>query len=212
MRQSIAILSMLASAAMAADVVSFYFPGGRSLTLSTLLTPSLTLPDSEGVDPVATIKKVDASTTEMNLACPTDVDSTNCGWGPGLDYTIISNTHYQAQMSYDSVAMSFACDHNTQASEMTCTVSMQGGNTDTDIPATAVLKGSQISFNKATVVQGASLLTQATPAAAAAGTTGPGALITSTAVPAQHTGSAASVGVQVSALFVVAGAVVMSVL
>jgi hypothetical protein len=168
--------------------------------------------DSEGVDPVATIKKVEASTTEMNLACPTNVDSSNCGWGPGLDYTIVSNTHYQAQMSYDTIAMSFACDHNTQASEMTCTVSMQGGNVDTGSPATAVLKGSEISFNKATIVQGASLLTQATPAAAAAGTTGAGASPTKTGAPAEHTGSAASVDVQVSALFAIAGAVVMSVL
>jgi hypothetical protein len=33
MRQSIAILSVLASAAMADDVVSFYFPGGKLLTV-----------------------------------------------------------------------------------------------------------------------------------------------------------------------------------
>jgi hypothetical protein len=33
MRQSIAILSVFASAAMAADVVSFYFPGGKLLTV-----------------------------------------------------------------------------------------------------------------------------------------------------------------------------------
>jgi acyl-CoA synthetase (NDP forming) len=111
-------------------------------------------------------------------------------------------------MSYDTVALSFACDQNTQASEMTCTVSMAGGNADTDTPQTAVLKGNQISFNTATIVQGASLLSQATPATAAAA----GVSATSTAALAQHTGSAASVGVQVSALFAVAGAVVMSIL
>jgi hypothetical protein len=29
MRQSISVLSLFASAAMAADVISFYFPGGK---------------------------------------------------------------------------------------------------------------------------------------------------------------------------------------
>lgn len=65
--------------------------------------------------------------------------------------------------------MSFACDHNIQASEMTCTVAMTGGDTNLETPQTAVLKGDEISFNVATVVAGASLLggsqASATPAA-----------------------------------------------
>jgi hypothetical protein len=204
-----------------------------SLNYHTFRCSCLTNPGSEGVDPVATIKNVKPSTTEFRVACPTNVDSTNCGWGPGLDYTVISNTHYQAQMSYASVSMSFACDHNTQASEMTCTIAMTGGNMDTASPQTAVLKGNELSFNTATIVEGASLLkeasgsagAQATPAASAgsglmtaasasptaSGTHASGS-VSGSAAPAQHTGAATRFGLEASVLLALAGAVVANVL
>lgn len=153
MRQSLAIIAILASSgAIAADTIPFFFPGG-----------------SEGVDPVATVKAVKASTTEFRLACPTGVDASNCGYGPGLDYTIVSGTHYQAQMSAAKVSMSYACDYNSKATEMTCTVAMTGGNVDVSEPQTAVLKGDEVKFNTATVVQGASLLSGASGATASSG-------------------------------------------
>ncbi|KAF2023837.1 hypothetical protein EK21DRAFT_105064 [Setomelanomma holmii] len=219
MRQSITILSVLASGAFAADTIQFYFPGG-----------------AEGVDPVATIEKVQPSTTVFNIACPTNVDSTDCGWGPGLDYTILSGTKYLASLSYDSISMSFSCDHNTKASEMTCAVAMTGGNMDTPTPETAVLKGSDVSFITATIVQGANLLSgsgaasaapKSTPAASSglmtdasssptgrvSGSAGSASRsATGTASPAQQTGAATSVGIKVSALLAVAGVVAANVL
>jgi hypothetical protein len=178
----------------------------------------------------------------MNIACPTGVDSTDCGWGPGLDYTIISATHYQAQMSAESVSMSFECDHNTAKSEMTCTVAMTGGNMDMASPQTAVLSGAEIAFVTATVVDGADKLSgavaQATPtaspsagasAAKSAMATGSGLMTdrtpsatgtgmptnknaTSSAVLPEHTGAATRFGLEASALFVLAGAMVANVL
>jgi hypothetical protein len=145
MRQSIAILSILASAACAQDVVSFFFPGGY-----------------DGVDPVATINTVKPSTTEFHIACPTDADDTECGWGPGLDVTILSQTRFQAQMSTDTVSMSLGCDYNEKAVEMTCTVNQIGGNDDTGgEPITATLSSDDVQFLSATVVAGNSLLTDA---------------------------------------------------
>lgn len=146
MRQSIAILSILASAACAQDVVSFFFPGGY-----------------DGVDPVATINTVNPSTTEFHIACPTDTDdSDECGWGPGLDVTILSQTRFQAQMSTDVVSMSLGCDYNEKAVEMTCTVNQVGGNDDTGgEPITATLSSDDVKFLSATVVAGNSLLTDA---------------------------------------------------
>lgn len=212
MYASIALVSMLASATMAADTISFYFPAG-----------------SEGVDPVATINKVASATTEFKVACPTNVDASDCGWGPGLDYSIISNTKYLAQMSYGTVSMSYSCDHNTKASEMTCAVAMTGGNMNIPDPQTATFSGSDITFNTATIVQGAALLSggaaQATPAASGgadassgvgASATGSGAKVSQSpsrsgsAAPAEHTGSAAMSGVQASALLVMVGALFMS--
>jgi hypothetical protein len=243
MRYSIAIATLFSSAALAADNVQFYFPGGPDGTLLSRplckSVPTNSPPGTEGVAPVATIRKVSASTTEMNIACPTGVDSTECGWGPGLDYTIISATHYQAQMSAESVSMSFACDHNTAKSEMTCTVAMTGGNMDMAEPQTAVLSGTDVAFVTATVVAGADKLSgagaQATaasssgaaaaksaPASGSAAVTGSGLMTgssmrtsknaTSSAILPEHTGAATRFGLEASALFVLAGAMVANVL
>lgn len=114
---------------------------------------------------------------------------------------------------------------------MLCAVAMTGGNMDTPEPQTATLTGSEITFNTATIVQGAALLSggaaQATPApsagagssgSAGASATGSGATAShspsrsGSAAPAEHTGSAAKSGIQASALLVLVGALVMSVL
>lgn len=113
---------------------------------------------------------------------------------------------------------------------MTCAVAMTGGNMDVPSPQTATFSGSEITFNTATIVQGANLLSggaaQATPAAAAGSgsasvnpsATASGAKVSTSpsksgsAAPAEHTGSAAKSGVQVSALLALVGGLVMIVL
>jgi hypothetical protein len=115
----------------------------------------------EGVDPVATINTVSPSTTEFHVACPSGVDSSDCGWGPGLDVTILSQSRFQAEMTDDSFSISLGCDYNSKATEMTCTVNQSGGNDDTGgEPVTAVLSGTDVQFLSASVVKGAELLTQ----------------------------------------------------
>ncbi|KAH7081228.1 hypothetical protein BKA63DRAFT_530355 [Paraphoma chrysanthemicola] len=219
MRQSLVILSVLAGGAYAAETIQFFFPGG-----------------SEGVDPVATIKSAQPSTTEFRVACPTGVDSNDCGWGPGLDMTILSGTKYLASMSYDSFSMSYSCDYNTRATEMTCAVAMTGGNMDTPSPQTAVLSGSDVAFVTATVVQGAGLLSgsgaasaapKSTPASgsglmtdASPSITGSGTVsapvrsqsgsATGSSSPAQQTGAAATFGAQISAMLAVVAAVAIA--
>ncbi|EOA84599.1 hypothetical protein ACJQWK_07174 [Exserohilum turcicum] len=154
MRQSTAILSILASSVSASDVVSFYFPGGY-----------------EGLDPVATINTVNPTMTEFRMACPTNVDSADCGWGPGLDATILSQTRYQATMDFESVYMSLGCDYNKKKVEMMCTVSQKGGNDDTGGKAvTASFTGDDVKFLTVTVVAGNTLLStkaSTTPTASA---------------------------------------------
>jgi len=143
MRQSIATFTLLlASTACAQDVVSFFFPGGY-----------------DGVDPVATINVANPSTTEFHIACPTGVKTMDCGWGPGLDVTILSQTRFQAEMSTEGVSMSLGCDYNKKSIQMTCTVAQKGGNDDTDgKPVTATLSKEDVKFLTATVVEGQSLL------------------------------------------------------
>ncbi|KAL1794184.1 hypothetical protein ACET3X_007605 [Alternaria dauci] len=215
MRQSIAALSILASAACAQDVVSFFFPGGY-----------------DGVDPVATINTANPSTTEFHIACPTDADDTECGWGPGLDVTILSQTRFQAQMSTDVVSMSLGCDYNEQAVEMTCTVNQVGGNDDTGgQPITATLSSDDVQFLSATVVAGNSLLTDAgsvtssttrsitptstmTSASTSASTseTASAASSSSASVPVpESTGAATKYGIEGSALLALAGVAALNV-
>jgi hypothetical protein len=157
-----------------------------------------------------------------------------------MNYTILSKTLYKASMSYDAVDMSMACDHNTQANEMTCTVSMSGGNVDSTEPQTAVLKGDEVVFNSATIVQGAGLLSagdaSATPNASPAASAASKASATATgtakatgtalqalksaasgsstgsAAPAEHTGAAARSGMQGVAALTFAGVVALIVL
>jgi len=193
----------------------------------------------EGAAPVATIKNVKPTATVFDLACPTDVDSTECGFGPGLNYTILSKSIYKASMSYDDFAVSLDCDYNTQASEATCTVSMSsgGGNDDGLWPQTTVVKGDEAKLSTATIVQGANLLSggaaSAAPSAtqvASAGASGASPTVTATGVqaaqsavssvagsltgtasPALHTGAAARSGLQGVAVLAVAVAAILGV-
>jgi hypothetical protein len=234
MRQSTAILSLLASSVCAADIVSFYFPGGY-----------------EGIDPVATLNTVNPTLTEFHIACPTGVDSSDCGWGPGLDATILSQTRYQATMDADSVSMSLGCDYDKKKVEMTCTVNQEGGNDDTGgKPVTAVFSGEDVKFLSLSVVAGNSLLrpqTSATPSATTTKTSTQPTTIatsamsastglmtasdmisataspassdaqaaptssTSSAAPPESTGAAARFGIKGSALLMFAGAAALHV-
>lgn len=138
--------------------------------------------------------------------------------------------------------MSLGCDYNSQAVDMTCTVNQSGGNDDTNGPVTAVLSGSEVAFVRATVVEGASLLSgggSATAAAApvstaASATTGraassratglmiatgspppPSGVIptASASAPATaSTGAAAKFGIEGSALLALAGVAALNVL
>jgi hypothetical protein len=150
MRASITILSALATTILAKNnTVEFFFPGGY-----------------EGVDPVASVVSANPSTTVLNLACPTGTDSTECGFGNGFEYKIISTTIYQASMSEAGFIMTFSCGHNTKKDEMTCNVSLGGEGT-----TTAVLPANEIKFLTATVTAGGELLdVEATGTASSAAT------------------------------------------
>jgi hypothetical protein len=232
MRYSLAIFSVMAGATYAQDVVSFVFPGGTYSHIHLLKNPITNHPTGyDGADPVATIESVNPSTTQFKIACPTGTDSSDCGWGTGLDYTVISGTRYQAQMSAEDVSMSLGCDYNSQAANMVCTVNQGGGNDDTSGPVTATLTGSEISFISATVVEGASLLSGgaatatgapvssaarassglktasgSAPSASRTSGSGASASISGSAPVTASTGAAARFGVEGSALVVLAGA------
>ncbi|KAF2846701.1 hypothetical protein T440DRAFT_471594 [Plenodomus tracheiphilus IPT5] len=190
----------------------------------------------EGAPPVATIESVNPSTTKFKIACPTGTDSNDCGLGPGIDYTVLSGTRYQAQMTYPGFSMSLGCDYNSKAVQMTCTVDQQGGNEMTSLgPQTAILSGTDVVFDTATVIEGASLLSgggasatslpKSTSVSASSGlmvatgsapppsqASGVSASPTSGTQPTpQATGAAVKFGVEGAALLAMAGAVVMNI-
>lgn len=166
MRQSIAILSILASAALADDVLSFAFPGGY-----------------DGVAPVATVESASPSTTSALMTCPTGTASDECGWGNGLEVKIISGTRYEAVMSAASLYVSYGCDYNSAAVEMTCTAEMTGEDAQT-----AVLSGTDVAFITATVVEGAEMLSGGSATASASAS----ASVSGSAVPSSSAAAASS--------------------
>jgi hypothetical protein len=225
MRSSIAIFSVLATAALAKNsTVEFFFPGGY-----------------DGADPVASIVSANPSTTVLNLACPTGTDSTECGFGSGFEYKIISTTIYQASMSELGFIMTFSCDHNIKKDEMSCGVSLGGSNANDPGTTTAVLPADQIEFLTATVTAGEELLdaeatgtassvatsTGVALTAASSATVAPRTSLQTTATAsvtalasgasssepaAQSTNAAYKYGVEGSALLALAGAAAMNIL
>jgi len=176
MRQSIAILSTIASTAFAqASSVAFFFPGGY-----------------EGIGPVASVVQANPSTTVLDLACPTGTDSTECGFGfSGFRYSIISTTIYQASMSQEDFDLSFTCNHNVKAAQVTCGVSVAGVDGNPPEITTSVLSGSDIAFITASVTAGGELLAAAQTGAAGT-SSGPAKTTDSSAPTASSTASVAS--------------------
>ncbi|OSS54282.1 hypothetical protein B5807_00024 [Epicoccum nigrum] len=174
MRQSIAILSFLAGAACADDVLSFVFPGGI-----------------DGPAPVATIVSANPSTTSAILTCPSGTPIDECGFAMGLDVEIISGTRFQASMSAVGISVSYGCDgYDTAKDVMTCTAELSGEDTQT-----AVLSGSDVSFITASVVEGASLLSggaSATASASASASARASAAASASVAPKSSTAAAAA--------------------
>lgn len=175
MHHSLAILAALACLVSAQNVISFYYPGGY-----------------DGDQPVATIETANPSTTQFRIACPTGSDESECGFGPGVEYTILSSTRYEAVLSGGSFSASYGCDYNSQATEMTCTVNHQGGGDGLPIGRqVAILRGTDVVFNTASIVEGASLLKGAGHTTATASAKNVPASASSGATPAgTHSSSA----------------------
>ncbi|KAF2622828.1 hypothetical protein BU25DRAFT_414821 [Macroventuria anomochaeta] len=177
MRQSIAILSFLAGAAYADDVVSFVFPGGF-----------------DGLAPVATIESANPSTTSALMTCTTGTPIDECGFAAGLDVKIIGGTRYEASMSAGTVYVSYGCDgYDSKANTMTCTAEMSGEDAQT-----AVLSGTEVAFITATVVKGAELLSGGASATASASASASAASANASASAPQSSAAAASSGMRTS--------------
>jgi len=162
MHQSLTILAALACSVSGQSVISYYYPGGSchenptDVAFCHLITWTI---GYEGAQPVATIETANPSTTQFKIACPTDADASDCGFGPGVQYKILSSTRYEAALSSGGYSVSYGCDYNSQITAMTCTVNQKGIQDGlSDGPQTAVLSGTDVVFNSATIVEGASLL------------------------------------------------------
>lgn len=87
-------------------------------------------------------------------------------------------------MSEEGFVMTFSCDHNIKADEMTCGVSLGGENANDPGTTSAVLSGSQLEFLTATVTAGEELL----GAAATGASTGAAPTVATSATTAASTG------------------------
>ncbi|KAH7113247.1 hypothetical protein B0J11DRAFT_446042 [Dendryphion nanum] len=209
MHQTIYLLSALASLALAQNqTFEFFFPSG-----------------AEGVDPVVSIKSVNPPTTVVAISCPTaspGFDETECGWGPGLEYTVISSTIYKGTISEPGVTMTFSCDDNIKKEEVTCGVSVGGSAAEMAYTSNVVWAKTDVARINATITAGAEKLAaqtgiQSTPIAtsttsstAAAGSQASNTKASSTSGLVESTGAAYKFGVEGSALFALAGAAALN--
>jgi hypothetical protein len=155
-----------------------------------------------------------------HIHCPSGTPSEECGWGPGLEYTVISTTVYQATMVQpDEFTMTFSCQHDTQESKVGCNVSLGGPSANNPASSELTLTGSEIVFATAMVVEGD--VPKTTGTAGATSTSSGSAAPASTGAPQsgsptasgsapQDTSGAYKYGVEGSALLALAGAAALN--
>lgn len=197
------LLATGASLAVAQDdkAFRFFFPSG-----------------SEGEPPEAVLDVKNPSTTVAHIHCPTGTDSSECGWGNGLEYSIISTTIYQASLTIPGGTMTFSCDHETKESKIECDVSVGGPSANMPASSQLTLTGSEILYGTAMVVEGEVPKTTgaggATPTSdsAAPASTGADASGSPTASGSQpqDTSAAYKYGIEGSALLALAGAAALN--
>lgn len=160
--------------------------------------------DGIGVAPDASIMAADHSTTVMALACPTNVDETECGWGnKELVVSVVSATEYA--LEYANAGVRLEC---TSKGDMTCKVSIAQEFTDAGLTGfkagndgtatgTTVYRSGRVFFETARVTAGEEKLTDGagaveTGASGSAKQSGPKETGASSTM--KTTGSAASSG------------------
>ncbi|KAF1994648.1 hypothetical protein P154DRAFT_581597 [Amniculicola lignicola CBS 123094] len=171
------LLALLPTLALAQNqTISFFFPLGA---------------DPQSL--VGSVVSANPSTTTLSITCPTDdpaFDSNNCGFGPGLSYSIISQTEHKGAMSDSGFTMTYACTQNAGMSEMSCGISMGGSEANDPGTTDLVLSGTDYSaaWLPATLTAGVAKLSAS--ASVAPESTGGGELVESLSVtPVASTGS-----------------------
>ncbi|KAF2114263.1 hypothetical protein BDV96DRAFT_577859 [Lophiotrema nucula] len=196
MRSYIALLSLASGVAMAQNqTIPFYFPGA----------------DAPAAGFVASVVSANPSTTALEITCPTGTDASECGLGPGLAYSIVSTTIYEASMSVqDEVEMTLSCVSAT--SQMSCYISVGGSSANDPGETSAVLTGTDAAFLTATITAGAQKLsaTGGSKSSGSAGSTPTGTGATGSAATPASTGAAYKFGVEGSALLALAGAAALN--
>lgn len=176
--------------------IPFYYPGGADYAP---LVASISVPNPQ--------------TTIARVACAPDVDSSDCGWANGADYTILSSTIYKGTLSMPGdgedggPTLTWSGDHDTKKKEMVWTMAFFGG---TDEPRTTTWTdvSSDIIRLVATVTKGAEAL-ETGKQTAGSGVSGASGTVSGKG-PAE-TGAAGRVGGGgVAALVALAGAVVLN--
>lgn len=162
--------------AVSATQIPFFLPGMGSA--------------GAGVAPDASIMAADSSTTVMALACPTNVDETECGWGNKDMVVSVVGTNVYA-LAYAAAGVRFDC---TSKGAMTCTAAIAQEFTDAGLDGftagndgtatgTTVYPSSKVFFQTARVTAGEEKLTE-----------GSGAVETSTSASSSATATAKETG------------------
>lgn len=127
---------------------------------------------------VASVISANAATTSLAIGCPPGEDSTECGYGPGLDLEHISGLIWQASVTALGASFSWSCQ--VAVTSAVCVTSVGGDEANDPGMATTTLSASDITSFPVTVTAGAESLS-----ASGAGT----AMMTGSGTSGASTGS-----------------------
>lgn len=155
----------------------FIFP---VITLAQNTTLSVFLLDTDPQPLVASVVSANAATTSLAIGCPTGEDSSECGFGPGLDLEHISGSIWQASMTSPGEEFSFSWSCQVAATSAVCVTSAGGAEANDPGMMTTTLSANEITSFPVMVTAGADSLS-----ASGAGTT----VMTSSGASGGSTGS-----------------------
>src|SRR5579871_3774872 len=126
------------------------------VTLAQNTTLSVFLLDTDPQPLVASVVSANAATTSLAIGCPPGEDSSECGFGPGLDLEHISGSIWQASITGEGVSFSWSCQ--IEVTSAVCITSAGGAAANDPGMTTTTLDASEIMSFPVTVTAGANSL------------------------------------------------------
>jgi hypothetical protein len=194
-------LTAAASSAAAAATTADFAADSAAATTAAASTGAFVAPadstvisvylDADQQPLVASVVSVAASTTAFHISCAPGTDSSDCGFGPGADLTIVNGNTYILSMSDGDAFQALEACTVSGTTAVECSSSLGGSEANTQAVSGLAAQGTTVydtvTFLPLTVTAGADLLSSG---AASAGAASSGAASSTTGTTKATTGGA----------------------